>query len=240
MIYGIHRIHPSLKAEQYVVMPDHVHILLYVSATLPEHLGFYIARFKIAINNATGIDHLFEDGFNDQIVSYKRNLNALFSYIRANPYRLAVRRAIPDFFRRRDNLTIEGISYQAYGNMQLLDNPFKDQVIVHRADTSDQHAQNRERWLYTAANGGVLVSPFISKREKEIRAEAEESGGRFILITHETLGERFKPAALDFDLCTEGRMLIISLGLPSKTSLTRQHCQDMNALAGKIATSGPY
>lgn len=221
-------------------MPDHVHIFLYVSATLPELLGFYIARFKIAVNNATGIDHLFEDGFNDQIISYKRNLNELFNYIRANPYRLAVRRAIPDFFRRRDNLTIEGTSYQAYGNMQLLNNPFKDQVIVHRADTYDQYAHNRERWLYTAANGGVLVSPFISKREKEIRVEAEESGARFILITHEAFGERFKPAAHDFDLCAKGRMLIITLGLPSMTSLTRQHCQDMNTLAGRIATTGPY
>lgn len=30
-------------------------------------------------------DHVFADGYNDQILSNKRNLNALYNYIRSNP-----------------------------------------------------------------------------------------------------------------------------------------------------------
>lgn len=56
-------------------MPDHVHFLLWVQSMLPEHLGSYIARFKNTINVAASTNHIFEDGFNDQIVTYKRNLN---------------------------------------------------------------------------------------------------------------------------------------------------------------------
>ena len=236
MIYGMRNIHPALKAEQYVVMPDHVHILLCVQSMLPEHLGFYIARFKNAINVASGSNHIFEYGFNDQIVSNKRNLQALFDYVRSNPYRLAVRRANPDFFTRRNNISIGNHECITYGNMHLLDNPFKDQVIVHRADTYDLLAKRRKEWLYNAVNGGVLVSPFISQAEKAIRAEAESFGGHLILITYETFGDRYKPAAHDFALCAAGRLLIISLALPPKTRLSREICMQMNAVAQVIAS----
>ena len=98
-----------------------------------------------------------------------------------------------------------------------------------------QFAANRDRWLYSAANGGVLVSPFISKREKEIRTAAEQAGGRLILITPDAFGERFKPAAHDFNLCSEGRMLMVSLGLPASPAVTRDVCLSMNAVASGVA-----
>ena len=234
-LYHLEEIHPSLQAEQYIVMPDHVHILLLVKDKLPEHLGLFIARFKTLINKTVGTNHIFEDGFNDQIITNKRNLNTIFNYIRSNPYRLLVRRACPDFFSRRSNITICDIPCQVYGNLHLLNNPFKDQIVVHRADSEETRKTNRERWLHTGANGGVIISPFISPSEKAIRAEAEKLGSKIILITHEIFPERFKPAAHDFDLCTEGRLLIISLALPQGTNLTRSICQRMNSFAQTIA-----
>ena len=93
----------------------------------------------------------------------------MYDYIRLNPYRLAVRRAYPEYFSRVNSLVVGGRELQAYGNMLLLDNPFKEQVVVHRADSPEVRESNRRRWLYTAANGGVLVSPFISPDERGIR-----------------------------------------------------------------------
>ena len=232
-LYHIREIHSALRAEQYIVMPDHVHVLLWVQSTLPEHLGFFIARFKNAINTAVGIDHIFEDGFNDQIVTNKRDLNTIFNYIRSNPYRLAIRRAYPDFFTRCNNLIIADTPCQLYGNIHLLNNPFKDQVIVHRADDDQTFLTNRDRWLHTSANGGVLVSPFISQREKSIRKEAESSGGRLILITNRPLREREKPSGKDFDLCAQGRLLIVAPSIPMP--LDRPSCLKMNVLANTIA-----
>ena len=232
-LYHLAELHPSLRAEQYIVMPDHMHALIWVKFTLPEHLGFFIARFKNAINSAVGIDHIFEDGFNDQIVTNKRDLNTIFNYIRSNPYRLAIRRAYPDFFTRCNNLTIGDTPCQAYGNIHLLDNPFKDQVIVHKADNDQTFLANKDRWLHTAANGGVLVSPFISQREKSIRKESESSGGRLILITNRPFGEREKPSGRDFDLCAQGRLLIIAPSTP--IPLDRASCLKMNSLSKTIA-----
>lgn len=220
---------PNIRVLQYALMPDHLHILLFVEYPTEDTLGKIIARFKIEVNKAAGITGVFAKGFNDQILKNSRSLAVLYRYLRENARRLAVRRARPEFFRRVNALEIGGRTFQAYGNFQLLDCPFKEQVIVHRADSSETRQRNREQWLYTAANGGVLVSPFISPAEKEIRKETEEAGGRFILIISEPMGERYKPAGHDFELCEAGRLLIVSANLPG--DLSRQTCLTMNGLA---------
>lgn len=217
-------------------MPDHLHVLLFVQKPITDTLGHYIARWKIDVNKILGIDSVFEQGFNDQILHKNRSLKILIDYIRDNPRRLIVRKANPQFFRRVNEVEVGGLKFQAYGNLHLLDSPFKEQVIVHRAEQAEILRSKREQWLYTAANGGVLVSPFISPAEKAIRQDAEQVGSRFILITNEPMAERYKPASHDFRLGEEGRMLIISVNQPEK-SLSRQTCLAMNRLAQAVCGS---
>lgn len=229
------QIEPKIRVLQYAIMPDHLHLLLFVQEKTEATLGRYIAAFKVEVNNAAGLKGVFAKGFNDQILKTDRSLDTLYHYLRDNPRRLAVRRAHPEFFRRVNALKIGNRHYQAYGNIQLLDRPFKQQVVVHRADTPSVRERHRAEWLYTAANGGVLVSPFISPAEKEVRKEADGADGRFILITNEPMGERYKPTGHDFELCETGRLLIISAGLPG--ALSRRTCLAMNALAAEIAAA---
>ena len=226
-------IHPALRLFQYALMPDHLHIILSVENELDDIVGRKLGAFKVDVNHRVGMDHVFERGFNDQILTKSRKLDILYSYLRSNPYRLAIRRACPDFFTRCNNMIIGDTPCQLYGNIHLLDNPFKDQVIVHRADNDQIFLANRDRWLHTAANGGVLVSPFISQREKSIRKEVESSGARFILISNRPFSEREKPSGKDFDLCAQGRLLIIAPAIPMP--LDRPSCLKMNSLAQTIA-----
>lgn len=232
----ISNIHPALKIYQYALMPDHLHLLLSVEEQLDEILGRKIAAFKVVVNKKADTPNVFDKGFNDQILTTSRNLSVIYDYLRENPYRLAVRFANPDFFSHINQIKIGHSIYSAYGNLHLLDNPFKEQVVIHRADTPEKRKTNHDRWLHTGANGGVLVSPFISSAEKVIRTESEALGSKIILITHEAFPERYKPAAHDFALCTEGRLLIISLGLPNGSPLSRAHCLQMNALAEALQT----
>lgn len=230
--------HPQLKILSYVIMPDHVHILVYVTEPIEKHLGDIIQAIKSAstsgIRQLLGMGDLqvFDEGFNDRIVKNKQQLDTLYRYLRDNPRRLAVRRAHPEFFRRVNRLKIGEKYYQAYGNFQLLECPFKEQVVVHRADTAEVRERNRQGWLYAAANGGVLVSPFISLAEKTIRTEADETGARFICITNQPLAERYKPSGRDFELCESGRMLIVSANIDG--DLNRTTCLAMNTLAETI------
>ncbi|MDE5586106.1 MAG: hypothetical protein K2I92_07170, partial [Muribaculaceae bacterium] len=125
--------------------------------------------------------------------------------------------------------------YSAYGNLFLFRNPDKDAVKISRSLKHEEILEKKASWLSSASKGTILVSPFISKAEKNIRTEAESLGARIILIVHEAFPERFAPAAHDFELCSEGRLLIISLGLPIGTDITYSICSDMNKLAKTIA-----
>ncbi len=228
---------PQVSIIAQVVMPDHVHFIIFVKEPIKKHLGNIVQAIKASatkrIRELCGDKTLlvFAPEFHDRIIYRRGQLDILKKYIRRNPYRLAVRRERPEFFARALNLRIGEAMVRAYGNMFLLRNPFKEQVVVHRRDSEQTKAMQKERWLYAAANGGVLVSPFISKAEKEIRNEAETLGARFILISNETMGERFKPSGRDFELCEQGRLLIISQPHPQ---LDRAACLAMNRLAEEV------
>lgn len=236
-LYHISAIFPEMIVEQYAIMPDHVHFLLHIRQPLSEHLGFYIARLKRQICHEAA-SNIFTDGYNDQIIHPSRSLQTIYTYIRENPFRLAVRRLHPDFFTCINNLSVAGTPCQAYGNLQLLDNPFKEAVIIHRSDDAATCHRHREQWLYTAANGGVLVSPFISPAERQIRAEAEALGGQTILLTNRPLAAREKPSGNDFSQCAKGNLLLLAPStLPPEANLSRATCLTLNHLSQTIATS---
>ncbi|MBD5371337.1 MAG: hypothetical protein HDR80_09385 [Bacteroides sp.] len=73
---------------------------------------------------------------------------------------------------------------------------------------------------------------------KQIRTQAEEVGGKFILITNEAFPERFKPAAHDFNPCESGRPLIIAPTLTFPVS--RENYLRMNALAEWLVGFPPF
>lgn len=232
---------PELKMIYWTIMPDHIHILINVTVPIERHFGDIIQAIKAAATSKIrkllqnpGLV-VFSEGFHDRIITNRHQFEIVYRYIRENARRLAVRKAHPEFFRRVNALQFGGKTYQAYGNFQLLESPFKEQVVVHRRDNEQTRSRNRELWLYTAANGGVLVSPFISRVEKEIRREAEEAGGRFILIVNEPMEARYKPVGHDFELCEAGSLLIISANSPGE--LSRIACLKMNALASAIGSA---
>ena len=235
--------YPIIKQYQFKVMPDHVHILLQVLFRSDKHLDFYIdvLRKRIAANYSKikgemiADEKIFEQGYCDKPLLLKRNLDALYNYIRQNPHRLAMRRQFPQFFQHIRKLKIGEEEFAAYGNLFLFRNPDKEAVKISRKFTKEETEQKSKDWITAASRGTILVSPFISPTEKSIRSEAEALGAAIILIVHETFPDRFKPAAHDFSLCADGKLLIISLGLPIGTKLTRTVCERMNTLAKAIA-----
>lgn len=207
---------PGLRLLQYVIMPDHIHALIYVTRPIERALGAYIGAMKVAAGQEARRIHpqleaLFTDDFHDRILRKHHSLDVVFQYIKNNPRRRLIRQERPDFFSRRYNvLSFEGLDFHAYGNLHLLVNPFREQVVVHRADSPQVRQQNRDRWLYTAANGGVLVSPFISPDERAIREAIEPLNGKHILIVNNAITERYTPPRREHELCQQGRLLIMA------------------------------
>ena len=237
---------PIIAMYAYCVMPDHVHISLRVKERSKYHLGYYLSHLKGRIGKAysqtigreISSDDIFQENYTDKPLYTNRSLDALRTYIRLNPHRLAMRQQYPQFFQRVRKLKIGEHEYEAYGNLFHFRNPDKSAVKISRRFSEEEKARKKARWLEDAATGTVLVSPFIHKEEKAIRAEAEACGASIILITAEAFPERYKPAEHDFNLCSYGSLLIITLGLPAGTELTREICERMNALASEICSIG--
>ncbi len=236
---------PQIRIITFIIMPDHIHMLVHVRERLPRHLGRIIGAFKGPISSAyarqTGAPTtpLFTQKFHDRIVNKAGQLQTLINYIADNPRRLAIKRMYPDLFRRYNHLRIGTREYAAYGNIFLLKDFDRQPVIIHRAWSADELAANRRRWEECTRSGGVLVSPFISSAEKDVRNAAIASGGRIIELRAEGFPERFKPSGAEFELCTSGRLLLLA-PWPDNTrrfTMTRSAALTLNAMATEICTT---
>lgn len=236
---------PILKNHQFKVMPDHVHYLLEITAWSPYHLDFYIDDLRDSIaskyakltGESKSDEDIFEPGYCDKPLLLKISLDGWYNYIRENPHRLAMRIQYPLFFQRIRNLKIDNKEYEAYGNLFLFRNP--DKTAVKMSDKYSQETKIEKFEFYQRAflTGSVLVSPFIHKDEKAIRLQAEQNDAKIILIQHEKFPELYKPARHDFEQCGQGNLLIISMGYPKGTTLTREISVKMNDLARLICHS---
>lgn len=236
----------NLSINQYIIMPDHIHLLIEINKELDQPLGNYIAILKRRIYleaeqrglTIPGSKSLFEKGFNDQFLRHDRNLDKLYKYIQTNPYRLWIRRVHPDYFKRINEAFLCEINCSLYGNLNLLENPFIFPVIIHRSDSGKELEKKKEFWRYVALNGGVLASPFISPAEKEIFEGAAKHGCKLILISNKAFAQREKPTGKLFELCEKGQLLIISPQMDctiSEKGISRKECLFMNSLAEKLS-----
>ena len=77
---GIPRYYPQIKVLALTVMPDHLHGILFVTDSLPVHLGKVINGFKAGCNRAAREMGqpvpLWETGYTDGILGAKVNLTA--------------------------------------------------------------------------------------------------------------------------------------------------------------------
>ena len=235
--------HPEMAIYDYIIMPDHIHFILHVKEKLEKPLGREICGFSGACTNhyrslfnVEAKDSLFFP-FHDRLLTGKNQLATMKSYIASNPRRLHIKRLRPDLFRRYNHLKIGDKEFAAYGNIFLLRNFDRQSVVIHRADSEKIRIENERRWLDCVSNGGVLISPFISRDEKAIRDKAIELGGSLIILRNEGFEERFKPQGREFELCTEGRLLLLAPWPDNlhRASVTRAQALEMNALAASLS-----
>jgi len=228
-------------------MPDHLHGILFTKERLPRTLGAVIRGFKSGItstlrrlkNDSTLA--VFQEGFHDLISLQVDSIKAYSNYIHDNPRRYCLKRDHPDLFTRLDHLTSphlpEGLPWKGFGNRFLLDKPTRLAVRVSRSATSEEITAKKAFFLEAMRQGAVLISPFISPGEKEMVAHAIEHGGSVIVLKHEGFPPLYKPSGAYFDLCAQGRLLILSCQVYTgqKQPLTREACLQMNGWCSALA-----
>lgn len=167
----------SIEIYRYVVMPDHVHILLRIHDRLPKHLGQYVRWFKLkcddarrelAAVSASKTACLFAAEYHDRILTGKNQLVHMARYIQENPHRLALKRNNRDLFRIQQNVNIGNILCTTLGNIFLAEYPQRKPLQCSRSLTDEQIENHKVQCLTEAANGTVFVTAAISKGEKLI------------------------------------------------------------------------
>ena len=241
----------EIKVLARIIMPDHIHFELFVQQPLPLHLGSILAGFKsncsVAFHRMTGTDtnapvqSLFTPGFNDKIAFRAGAKEAFYNYISDNPRRYLIKKHYPEYFYHKLTIDIEERCCGLYGNMFLLDHPLKAAVkISRRKERTPELAKKIGLWEEVLRSQGVLVSPFINPEEKKYYERAISSDTGIILIVNCTLSDRSKPYKKLFDLCAEGKLLIISTEQYLREQrITYSEAQYLNRIAAIIAQLAP-
>lgn len=123
------------------------------------------------------------------------------------------------------------------GSRSLLLAPRKVSLICHRADVSlfERQAQAVRE---AARNGAVVVSAFISPRERDIKKQLLEEKRPLIEIMDNGFSLRYKPCGLNFNACGEERLLQLSPWnylFQREAVVSRAMCLTMNELVRLVS-----
>lgn len=236
---------PQLEVNTFVIMPDHIHLLIHIKEYLDRHLGRIIGGMmggctsQARKNNiiAPG-DSLFRVKFHDRIISSKRHIECKKIYIADNPRRLLIKRAHPDLFKRYLHVKIGNREYAAYGNIFIIKKSELLPIRIHRRWSDKEFDEYEEKCMEEIEKGAIPISPFIHRREKIIRDRTIETGGSLIVLRDIGFEERFKPQGIEFELCAAGRLLLLApwpdnTGRKSTAGYIEFH--SMNDMAVEIA-----
>ncbi len=126
--------------------------------------------------------------------------------------------------------------FSAIGNRFLLDRPVKLQVQCSRRLTDEEIAEKQAWWLAQARSGAVLVSPCISKGEKQVMRAAFNEGLPLIILQENGFTDLAKPGGQRMEACSRGQLLILAPWEHHNERLTirRDQCLALNNMAKLI------
>ncbi len=260
-------LHPQIRLLQYCLMPDHVHAILHVTRPMETSIRMVMRGFwqgvkkcgreyvlsiapNIIRNNEQNSSQPPFPIFTEQPfirpLSRRGQLDTMYHYIRMNPQRLATKRLMPEYFRVQEDIQIAGRTYAGVGNADLLQRARYMPVHVRRTMVEEaEHGDNRRLRDYmnvcvlAARKDTVMVSPFISPKEKEVMEVLLKEGLPFIYIADNGFRDYYKPQDSLFDAVAEKHVLILSPWEydADKHHVTRADCVAMNQMAEEICSS---
>ncbi len=91
--------------------------------------------------------------------------------------------------------------------------------------------------VVAARQGTLLVSPFISEKEKAVQAVLLKEQHPFIVLSDNGFRDYYKPSAVLFDAVAAGRVIILSPWShdTQKRHISRADCMALNTMAEEIA-----
>ena len=254
--------YPEIRVVNYCLMPDHLHSIWHVTRPMTTSIlsvvrGFWQGEKKIGRAYSMSItphlmrenEHTADPIFREmpfvRPLSRRGQLDTMVNYLMLNPQRLATKRLMPGYFSVQDGIEIAGRKYSGVGNIALLQAEHFAPVHVRRTMVEEaEHGDNQRLRDYmnncvlAARQGTVMVSPFISEKEKEVMGVLLTEKHSIILLLDNGFRDYYKPSAGLFDAVAAGRVLILSPWKydAGKKRVSRADCVTMNGMAEEICS----
>lgn len=248
------------------LMPDHFHGIIFIKQDMDIALGQVVYGFMVGCTIAyntllsstnssmvqlgmvqqpanlptttpTALQPLWEKGYHDRPLRRRGQLQNMLRYVQDNPRRLYIRRHHAHYFHVQKDVQVGDYRFAAVGNMALIDSPLHA-VHVRRRFTPEERRRYMNSCVVAARRGRVLISPFISDYEKQVRDVMLQEGFPVIQLTNEYLSQFYKPSGELFHACSQGQLLLLSPNdspVPFSTRITREQCNQLNIIAEAIA-----
>lgn len=258
----IPKLHPEIKIVLQKIMPDHLHVILYVTRSMAVSIKMVVRglwqgakKYGRAYNASISPNNIRDKERNpifDEMpfirpMSRKGQLQTMVRYVQMNPQRLATKRLMPGFFRVQESIEIAGRKYSGVGNIALLQAERFSPVHVRRTMVDEaMHGDNKRLRDYmngcviAARQGAVMVSPFISEKEKEVMTVLLAEEHPIIILADNGFRDYYKPSDCLFDAVAAGRVLILSPWEydAEKRHISRADCVALNGMAEEICSVG--
>ena len=232
--------YPELQIVQYCLMPDHLHVILYVKRPMEKTFNIVVrslwqAAKKVGRAYTPSINPESDSGITNgdttdapfpifterpfvRPMSRRGQLQTMIHYVQMNPQRLATKRLMPELFRVQDNIEIAGRTYRGVGNADLLQRSRYMPVHVRSmwVENAEKYGDVKQLRDYmngcvlAARKGVVMVSPFISKQEKAVMEVLLKERLPFIYIADNGFRDYYKPQDSLFDAVARKQVLILS------------------------------
>ena len=234
----------------YVIMPDHLHLLIRLNThperhSLPQYVNLLIRQLNGCYRRFSGTpEPLLEPTFHDIIVKRPDRLPTFSNYILTNPQMALMREAARERFVPQQVANHwrlgPGRTATAVGDLELLEEPALVAVqLSRRVEPGTPEWTRMEEFYRRWRPGMVAVGTWFSKAEQRARELILENGGGLIVLTPEAHTPRWHPAGQAAqDLTSEGRLLTLFLFLEpihrEDSGEMRRRCLSLNALAKEM------
>lgn len=235
----------SCRINSRIIMPDHIHFLIYITEYEPRKLGGIISHFKGRCSRKFwDLNPQFEDKpfwkgkYNDKVVYAENHLGNFYKYIQENPRKYLIRKEYPQYFYERWAFEFNGETYHAIGNIFLLNQPVRMPVRYSSKYPGGYFDKLKEYWKVNSKNGDVIISTFINPEERAVTKECVNLGAKLIWIKPDGFPPRSAVKGdLAYKMAAEGRLLMIAPATyhTQRHNLSRDQCLKLNDLAEYIS-----
>ena len=237
----------GVRLMQYVIMPDHVHLRLYIEPGLEKPL-FRLANFVRNFKRWSkwlcakeGVAFEWEKGYHDRLCLSREIIELADKYIRNNPLKWHLMHGNPPPLKVIEPVCSARIAsdewWSAVGATELLDEMVKlCAVRLSRKIPASRHPEVIARLEAAADKGFVFAGTFISPCERAVAAALDRRGAPIVRAVPDALAMVYRPKGDEPGQFAAGRLLLLSrVAAPGLSRYDAWH--GMNDALAEIATA---